>query len=71
MIVLRHILAALCEIPSAATIMSDGWVEEGSLHGFWFSDNDLYRLCGLVARVSAIRSSGPVSIPGATRFSEK
>jgi hypothetical protein len=29
------------------------------------------RLCGLVIRVSDYRSRGPVSIPGATRFSEK
>jgi hypothetical protein len=29
------------------------------------------RLCGLVARVPGYRSKGPVSIPGATRFSEK
>jgi hypothetical protein len=30
-----------------------------------------YRLCGLVVRVPGYRSRGPVSIPGATRFSEK
>jgi hypothetical protein len=29
------------------------------------------RLCGLVVRVSGFRSRGPVTIPGATRFSEK
>jgi hypothetical protein len=30
----------------------------------------LDRLCGLVVRVPGYRSRGPVSIPGATRFSE-
>jgi hypothetical protein len=29
------------------------------------------RLCGLVVRVFGYRSTGPGSIPGATRFSEK
>jgi hypothetical protein len=29
------------------------------------------RLCGLVVRVPGYRSRGPVSIPGANRFSEK
>jgi hypothetical protein len=28
-------------------------------------------LCGLIVRVPDYRSRGPVSIPGATRFSEK
>jgi hypothetical protein len=28
-------------------------------------------LCGLVVRIPDYRSRGPVSIPGATRFSEK
>jgi hypothetical protein len=42
-----------------------------------FSFEGLYRLyipdclCGLVVRVTGYRSEGPVSIPGATRFSEK
>jgi hypothetical protein len=35
------------------------------LHGF------LDRLCGLVLRVPGYWSRGPVSIPGANRFSEK
>jgi hypothetical protein len=29
------------------------------------------RFCGLVVRVSSYRSTGPGSIPGATKFSEK
>jgi hypothetical protein len=29
------------------------------------------RLCGVVVRLSGYRSRGPVSIPGATTFSEK
>jgi hypothetical protein len=29
------------------------------------------RLCGLVVKVPSYRSTGPGSIPGATRFSEK
>jgi hypothetical protein len=29
------------------------------------------RLCGLVVKVPGYRSTGPGSIPGATRFSEK
>jgi hypothetical protein len=29
------------------------------------------RLCGLVVRIPGYRSSGPSSIPAATRFSEK
>jgi hypothetical protein len=29
------------------------------------------RLCGLVVRVPGYRSSGPGSIPGAAKFSEK
>jgi hypothetical protein len=32
---------------------------------------ELDRHCGLVVRVPGYRSRGPVSIPGATRFSEK
>jgi hypothetical protein len=35
------------------------------------SRRDPSRLCGLVVRVFSYRSSGPGSIPGATRFSEK
>jgi hypothetical protein len=31
----------------------------------------LDRLCGIVVRVPVYRSTGPGSIPGATRFSEK
>jgi hypothetical protein len=33
--------------------------------------NRLYRLCGLVVRVSGYRSRDKGSIPGAARFSEK
>jgi hypothetical protein len=35
-----------------------------------FITAQLVRLCGLVVRVPGYRSSGPGSIPGATRFSE-
>jgi hypothetical protein len=33
--------------------------------------SDIDRLCGLVVRVPGYRSRGPISIPSATRFSEK
>jgi hypothetical protein len=36
---------------------------------YYLERND--HLCGLVVRVPGYRSRGPVSIPGATRFSEK
>jgi hypothetical protein len=32
---------------------------------------EVHRLCGLVVRVPGYISSGPGTIPGATRFSEK
>jgi hypothetical protein len=44
----------------------------GFLLGCFFDPEDREdRLCGLVDRVTAYRSRGPGSIPGATRFSEK
>jgi hypothetical protein len=32
--VLRHVLAVLCEIFLVTPIMTDGWVDEDPLHGF-------------------------------------
>jgi hypothetical protein len=33
MMVIRHILAVLCEMFSVTPIMTEGWVEEDPLHG--------------------------------------
>jgi hypothetical protein len=48
------------------------------LAAFWFNGQNMINLslfwdhlCGLVVRVPGYSSTGPGSIPGATRFSEK
>jgi hypothetical protein len=60
------------ERPSCQQISFLIMLRLGSLsHDLEWHGHSLDRLCGLVGRVPGYRSSGPGSIPGATRFYEK